>query len=78
MLRINHLRRKTERWCDCLLGSLPESHAAVQFAVDPDRMQEFARNSTGSASHAAQYLTLVSLRLAMPASLVQDAERCQM
>jgi hypothetical protein len=76
-LRINQLRRKTERWCDCLLGSLPDSHAAVQFAIDPDRMREFARKSSVASSQAGQYLTLVSLRLAMPASTVQSADRSE-
>lgn len=77
LLRINQLRRKTERWCDCLLGNLPEPHAAVQFAVDADRMQDFARKSTGAASYAAQYLTLVSLRLSMPTSVIQASDRVQ-
>ncbi|MBL8851664.1 MAG: hypothetical protein JNG89_18425 [Planctomycetaceae bacterium] len=77
LLRINQLRRKTERWCDCLLGNLPLPEPAVQFAIDADRMQGFARKSTGAASTAAQYLTLVSLRLAMPPSLVQDEDRIQ-
>lgn len=76
MLRINQLRRKTERWCDCLLGGLPDSHLAEPFAVNAERMRAFARRTTGGASQAAQYLTLVSLRLAMPASIIHDAERC--
>jgi hypothetical protein len=75
-LRINQLRRKTERWCDCLLGTLPESHAAIPFAVDAERMRDFSRKSTGASSQAGQYLTLVSLRLAMPASVIQDPQRC--
>jgi hypothetical protein len=77
LLRINQLRRKTERWSDCLLGSLPESHAAAQFALDADRMRDFAQRSSGTASQAGWYLTLVSLRLAMPATVISDAERGQ-
>jgi len=77
LLRINQLRRKTERWSDCLLGSLPDSHAAMQFAIDPDRMRAFGQKSSGAASQAGWYLTLVSLRLAMPATAIDDAQRCQ-
>ena len=77
LLRINQLRRKTERWCDCLLGSLPMPEPAMQFAIDPERMQGFARKSTGAASSAARYLTLVSLRLAMPTSMIQVPERIE-
>lgn len=76
-LRINQLRRKTERWCDCLLGSLPDSHAATQFAIQADRMRDFSSRSTPGSSQASRYLTLVSLRLAMPASTIQDAKRCE-
>ena len=76
-LRINQLRRKTERWCDCLLGSLPDSHAAVSFAIDAGRMRDFTRKTTAASSQAGQYLTLVSLRLAMPTSTVQDPRRCE-
>lgn len=75
LLRINQLRRKTERWSDCLLGGLPESESAAQFAIDAERMRAFARKSSGAASQAGWYLTLVSLRLAMPASLIQDDPR---
>lgn len=75
LLRINQLRRKTERWSDCLLGSLPESQSAAQFALDAERMRAFAQKSSGAASQAGWYLTLVSLRLAMPASMIQDDQR---
>jgi hypothetical protein len=77
LMRINQLRRKTERWSDCLLGSLPDAHAAVQFALDADRMRDFALKSCGSASQAGWYLTVVSLRLAMPASFIQDPLRTE-
>lgn len=77
MLRINQLRRKTERWSDCLLGSLPDSQSAAPFALDAERMRTFAQKSSGAASQAGWYLTLVSLRLAMPASMIQDDQRRQ-
>jgi hypothetical protein len=77
LLRINQLRRKTERWSDCLLGSLPDAHVAVQFALDAERMRAFALKSSGSASQAGWYLTVVSLRLAMPTSVIQDSQRAE-
>lgn len=77
LMRINQLRRKTERWSDCLLGSLPDAHVAMQFALDTERMRAFAVKSSGSASQAGWYLTVVSLRLAMPNSLIQDPQRAE-
>jgi len=76
-LRVNQLRRKTERWCDCLLGSLPDHRMAEPFAVDADRMRQFLTASTVATSETARYLAVVSLRHSLPRSLVQDEQRCQ-
>lgn len=75
LLRINQLRRKTERWCDCLLGSLPDNYVAEPFAVEVERMRQFTLTGTAAASQAARYLALVSLRLSIPGTVIEDRER---
>ncbi|MFO1092441.1 MAG: hypothetical protein U0992_03880 [Planctomycetaceae bacterium] len=75
-MRINQLRRKTERWCDCLLGSLPDNHAAEPFAVEVERMRQFTLRGTAAVGRRqARYLALVSLRLSIPGTLIEDQER---
>jgi hypothetical protein len=41
-MRLDALRRRTERWADVLVGHLAAEYDVSQFAVDPDRARDFA------------------------------------
>jgi hypothetical protein len=41
-VRLNHLRRRTERWTDLLIGHLPRQYDVSEFATDPQRARDFA------------------------------------
>jgi hypothetical protein len=41
-MRLDALRRRTERWTDVLIGYMAVGHDLHQFAPDPDRAAEFA------------------------------------
>jgi hypothetical protein len=43
-VKLNRLRRRTERWTDMLVGYLVGLGDVAQFAVDPDRAREFAED----------------------------------
>ena len=67
-VRLNHLRRRTERWTDLLIGYLAELDAAAEFAFEPARARDFARDlrfqcSCPGGRHAWP-LVLSSLRAA--------------
>jgi len=65
---LNRLRRRTERWTDLLVGHLIGLEKVSQFAVDPNRAEQFAddlrcRTRTGGGRFAWPLL-LASLRAA--------------
>jgi hypothetical protein len=41
-MRLDALRRRTERWSDVLIGHLATEHNVSEFAVEPDRARDFA------------------------------------
>lgn len=41
-LKLNQLRRRTERWTDMLVGYLTGPYDVGEFAIDPDRAKDFA------------------------------------
>jgi hypothetical protein len=43
-VKLNHLRRRTERWTDLLVGHLARYGDVAEFAIDPDRAVEFSRD----------------------------------
>ena len=43
-VKINYLRRRTERWTDLLIGYLIGLHDVSEFAVDPDRAKDFSED----------------------------------
>lgn len=43
-LRLDHLRRRVERWTDMLIGYLAEFHEVCEFAFDQVRAVDFARD----------------------------------
>jgi hypothetical protein len=67
-VKLNRLRRSTERWTDTLIGYLTGLDDLSRFAVDPDRAEEFAedlryRSHLAGGRHAWP-LMLASLRSA--------------
>lgn len=65
-VKLNHLRRRTERWTDLLVGYLSRSGDVTEFAVDCDRAHEFAadlqQQSKRPGGRYAWPLMLASLR----------------
>lgn len=45
--RLNRLRRRSERWIDLLVSRLAGIHDVEEFAVDPVRSRDFARDQAG-------------------------------
>ncbi len=43
-VKLNHLRRRSERWTDLLVGYLVGMHDVSQFAVDPQRARQFSED----------------------------------
>ncbi len=43
-VKLNHLRRRTERWTDLLVGHLARYGDVTEFAIDADRAVEFSRD----------------------------------
>ena len=65
-VKLNHLRRRTERWTDMLVGYLTGLHDVSEFAVEPQRAKDFAedlqyRSDLKGGRHAWP-LVLASLR----------------
>ncbi|MGD9721034.1 MAG: hypothetical protein AB7O59_03150 [Pirellulales bacterium] len=63
---VNRLRRRAERWTDMLIGGLLHLHDVREFAVEPERAEDFAsdlaRRRGGPAVDQAWRLALVSMR----------------
>ncbi|MBI3836561.1 MAG: hypothetical protein HY288_01330 [Planctomycetia bacterium] len=70
---LNRLRRRAERWTDMLVGGLLHLSDVSEFAVEPERAEDFAADLTDRRSHPgglhAWRLTLVSLRNAFRTGL---------
>lgn len=72
-VKLNHLRRRSERWADLLVGYLTGLHDVSEFAVDPARAKDFAedlryRSDLGGGRHAWP-LVLASARAAFQSGL---------
>ena len=67
-VKLNHLRRRTERWTDLLVGYLAGLDDVAEFAIDPERARDFAEDlryqSHQSGGRHAWPLVLASLRAA--------------
>lgn len=74
---LNRLRRRAERWSDVLVGGLLSLWDVREFAVEPERAEDFAtdlaqqRGTSGGQN--AWRLTLVSLRNAFQTGLSPQA-----
>ena len=76
-MRLNRLRRQTERWTDMMLGYLASKHNVDDFAFSPALVCEFAADlrheSASAANDSAWSLTLASLRAAYCSNLQTDS-----
>jgi hypothetical protein len=72
-IKLNHLRRRAERWTDLLLGRLMGTHDVGEFAFDPQRAGDFAddlRSRGGRADDRNAWpLMMTSLRAAFQPGL---------
>jgi hypothetical protein len=72
-VKLNRLRRHTERWTDLLVGRLADIQDVAEFAVDPKRASDFAEDAPSRHGFEASQLTwpllLVSLRKAFQREL---------
>jgi hypothetical protein len=70
---LDRLRRRVERWTDVLLGGLLHLWDVREFAIDPERAEDFgidlARQRSHPGGRQAWRMTLVSLRGAFQAGL---------
>jgi hypothetical protein len=74
---LNHLRRRTERWCDMLLAHLAPHIDIAEFAFLPQRAADFADDLARDAVNEQQQLTcqliLASLRAAFHTGLADHS-----
>jgi hypothetical protein len=72
-VKLNHLRRRSERWTDLLVGYLAGREDVSQFAVDPARARDFAEDlrhrGKAKGGRYAWPLLLSSLRAAFQQGL---------
>jgi hypothetical protein len=73
VVKLNRLRRRSERWTDLLIGRLSDTLDMSEFAIDPQRAQDFAEDSPSrrgfEPSGLAWPLLLASLRKAFQREL---------
>lgn len=67
--RLNRLRRRAERWSDLLIGNLAGMHGVGEFAISPERANEFSKDLRDNGGEFAWSLTLASLRAAFQRGL---------
>jgi hypothetical protein len=76
-MKLNHLRRRTERWTDMLVGYLAGLHDSCRFAVDPRRATDFSQDLHYQCQHPggrhAWPLVLASLRAAFQQGMTQQS-----
>lgn len=60
-IRLERLRRRTDRWTDMLVGYLADLHDIAEFAIDPDRARDFTQDlrAQGQASGPGHVWSLV-------------------
>jgi hypothetical protein len=69
-VRLNRLRKQTERWVDLLLSLLADQFDVADFSFREERLREFtAQWRPGKIGQAQRSLTLASLRIAYQYSL---------
>ena len=82
VLKLNHLRRRVERWTDLLVGHLARSYDVSELAFDPERAREFAKDfqyrSTLQGGRHAWPLALASLRTAFCEGLSEESPNAEL
>ena len=72
-VKLNRLRRRSERWTDLLIGRLGTEYDLSELAIDPDRAREFAddlsHQSRQRGGRFAWPLVMASLRAAFQKGL---------
>jgi hypothetical protein len=67
-VELNRLRRRCERWCDMLLGYVAQTGMVEEYAFEPNRTADFARDLRDEYSHSLNsfgwQIVLSSLRAA--------------
>lgn len=76
-VELNRLRRRSERWCDMLLGYVVAEQPLEEFAFEPERVREFARDIRDELNRPLSpfswQLVLSSLRAAFQNGLQEEA-----
>jgi len=76
-LKLNQLRRRTERWTDMLVGYLAGAYDVGEFAIDPARAEDFAEDlhyqSQLKGGRHVWPLVLASLRAAFRQGLAPSS-----
>jgi len=63
-IQLNHLRRRTEHWTDLLIGHLATHYDVSEFAADPERAKDFAKDlRTRSQAGGRQAWALITASL---------------
>lgn len=74
-VKLNHLRRRVERWNDMLLAHLARQTDITEFAFEPDRARDFAEDLDHESAHVQRRFTcqlvLVSLRTSFAEGLAE-------
>ena len=72
-VKLNHLRRRTERWSDVLVGYLGTQGDVSEFAIDSERARDFSQDLQYQCSHTGSRqvwpLLMASLRAAFKQGL---------
>jgi hypothetical protein len=80
--KLNRLRRRTESWTDLLVGHLAGRYAVSEFAFDPQRAQDFAKDlrdrSQRQGGRQVWPLTLASLRTAFRQGLGAESPNAEL
>ena len=75
-VKLNHLRRRVERWTDMLLAHLADTIAIDEFAFEPDRAHDFAEDLDHQSTRAERRFTCQLMLTSLRASFAEGlAER---
>jgi hypothetical protein len=79
---LNRIRRRTERWTDLLVGHLAGRYGVSEFAFDPPRAEDFARDfhdrSQRRGGRQAWPLVLASVRMAFRQGLGPESPNAEL
>src|SRR5436190_13800894 len=71
-VKLNHLRRRVERWTDMLLAHLAGMIDINEFAFEPERAHDFAEDLDHQAAQAERRVTCRLMLLSLKASFADD------